>query len=93
MPNGLKVTRNSTGHIIKVDGSDWKVFQWLSAAHINTTYTIYLIKLIIHFKKNIICFVDLIIRFDIIFINPLTNPLDKSGDKLGILDLVGKGVS
>ena len=51
------------------------------------------IKLIIHFKENIICSVDLIIRFDIIFVNPLSNPLDKSGDKLGVLDLVGKGVS
>lgn len=92
MPNGLKVTRNSTGHIIKVDGSDWKVLQWLSAAHINTTYTIYN-KTYHTFKKTIICSVDLIIRFDIVFINPLTNPLDKSGDKLGVLDLVGKGVS
>ena len=31
-------------------------------------------------------------RFEIIPFNPLMNPLDKSGDKPGVLDLVGEGV-
>ncbi len=37
VPNGMQVTRNSTGHVVKFDGVDWKIIQWLSAAHINTT--------------------------------------------------------
>jgi len=35
--NGMQVTRNSTGHIIKFDGVDYKIIQWLTAAHINVT--------------------------------------------------------
>jgi len=32
------VARNSTGHIVKFDGVAWMMFEWLSAASVNTTY-------------------------------------------------------
>lgn len=37
-------------------------------------------------------FMYLSCRFSVIPINPLINPLDASGDKPGVLNLVGKGV-
>jgi len=48
-----------------------------------------MVKVYIHIY---IC-IALIRRFEIIPFNPLINPLDKSDNKPGVLDLVGKWVS
>jgi len=89
VPNELQVFRNSTGHIIKVEGVSWKILEWISAAHKNTTYIIDF-WVFIH-TYSVIC-VYFSYRFNVIPFNPLFSPLDASGDKPGILNLVGKGV-